>query len=208
MSSTQEQVLFDPYIGNDVKTKYILLETFNFKTEDLEIVYDGYGKKTYRLKNIAILNFLNKLREINSLKKEILIKPFKHGFILYNKIDEVQKEILLLEKFKPIKKILSLDSQEEILIRLNNGLIQRILSRCLYDYMRILPRIYYSTAYDPSPYRGGNSIKINKYKAYLKKFTLEKIKNIAINKKIKITSKSTKTSIIARLIKHKFSLAH
>jgi hypothetical protein len=50
---------------------------------------------------------------------------------------------------------------------------------------------------------GGNN-KISRYLMYLNKFDLDKIRNIAINKKIKITSTLTKKQLIDKLVKHKF----
>ena len=46
--------------------------------------------------------------------------------------------------------------------------------------------------------------KVKKYKAYLSKYTVEKLKKIAVNKKLKVTSKSDKASLIKRLVKYKF----
>jgi hypothetical protein len=43
-----------------------------------------------------------------------------------------------------------------------------------------------------------------KYIKYLNKFDLDKLRNIANNKKIKITLKLTKKQIINELVKYKF----
>ena len=52
---------------------------------------------------------------------------------------------------------------------------------------------------------GGENIKINKYIKYLNKFDLNKLYNIATNKKIKFTLKTSKKQIINKLVKFKFS---
>ncbi len=52
---------------------------------------------------------------------------------------------------------------------------------------------------------GGDNKKILKYIKYLYKFDLDKLRNIANNKKIKITLKLTKKQIINKLLKFKFS---
>jgi hypothetical protein len=52
---------------------------------------------------------------------------------------------------------------------------------------------------------GGENIKIKKYIKYLDKFDLKKIYNIATNKKIKFTLKTSKKQIINKLVKFKFS---
>ena len=49
------------------------------------------------------------------------------------------------------------------------------------------------------------NLKIKKYRAYLKKFTIEKLKKIAKNKKITIKATATKSSIITKLVKNKYS---
>jgi hypothetical protein len=51
---------------------------------------------------------------------------------------------------------------------------------------------------------GGENIKINKYIKYLNKFDLNKLYNIATNKKIKFTLKTSKKQIINKLVKYKF----
>jgi len=52
--------------------------------------------------------------------------------------------------------------------------------------------------------QNGRNNKISRYLMYLNKFDLDKIRNIAINKKIKITSTLTKKQLIDKLVKHKF----
>ena len=52
---------------------------------------------------------------------------------------------------------------------------------------------------------GGENIKIKKYIKYLDKFDLKKLYNIATNKKIKFTLKTSKKQIINKLVKFKFS---
>ena len=58
---------------------------------------------------------------------------------------------------------------------------------------------------------GGKNIKpqkdkIKKYKAYLSKYSIERLKQIALNKKLKVTSKSDKASLIKSLVKCKFTV--